>query len=478
MNILKNYLYNVSYQLTVIILPIILIPYISRVFEVDGIGRYSLSAAIVNYFVLFGVLGINTYGSRQISFSRDNALQLSSAFWEIFYLKLITMSISIVFFGIYISQFVSQDNVLLYFVQIFTLLAALIDISWFLFGLEEFKNTAMRNIAVKVVSIVLIFVFVNEKNDIWLYALITAGSTFIGQILVWRDVFKRIYYVKPKISKLGFHLKNTLLLWVPTLAIQVYSSLDKVMLGYITNEIQVGLYENSQKLVRIAATVTTALSTVILPRVANSFINNDIAQIRIVSNRSFAMISMVVFPMGLGIMSVRETLVPWFFGPGYEEIIELLCISGWLIISLGWSSVFGAQILIGCHKEKQFTIAVTIGAIINIILNSLLIINFKAAGAIFASVVAEYIGMLVMLFFVRKIINIREIFKPIPLYLISSVVMYIIVYYCGRLFSADIIATIIQLIVGVIVYVGILIIFRDENIDYIGSKISAMVKRN
>jgi len=478
MSILKNYLYNVTYQLLVIILPIITIPYVSRILEVDGVGRYSVSAAVINYFVLFGVLGINTYGNRQVAYVRDNREQLSKVFWEIFFLKCITMTCSIILFFSLLPNLVSQDNKLLYSLQIFTLLASLVDISWFFYGLEEFKKTAIRNILVKLFSIALIFLLVKEKDDILIYALIISGSLFVGQVILWKDMRRKVYFVKPKLMNLVTHLKNTIHLWIPSLAIQIYSSLDKVMLGFLTDNTQAGLYENSQKLVRMAATVTTALSVVTLPRVANSFKNNDISQIRSVSNRSFSMISLISFPMAAGLMAVRETLVPWFFGPGYEEIINLLFISGWIIITLGWSSVFGAQILIGCHKETQFTIAVTIGAVVNILLNSIFIIHFKAAGAIFASVVAEYVGMLLMLYFVRKIIDIKLMFKPVPKYLVTSILMYFIVYYVGRLISIPLLATVVQIMVGVFIYCGILIIFKDENIKYLCSKVLSLKNRH
>lgn len=477
MRILKNYLYNVTYQLLVIILPILTTPYVSRVLEVDGVGRYSVTSAIVNYFVLFGILGINTYGNRQVAYVRDNKKQLSRVFYEIVFLKLITMSISIIVFCIYLQKIDTHENFILYSMQIFTLIASLVDISWFFYGMEEFKKTAIRNIVVKLISIILIFILVKEKSDIWIYALIIAGSLFAGQVVIWKDVRGLVYFVKPEMKNLGFHLKNTLYLWIPSLAIQVYTSLDKIMLGYLADYTQAGLYENSQKLVRMAATVTTSLATVTMPRVANSFKNDDISQIRNVSNRSFAVISLISFPMTFGIMAVRETIVPWFYGPGYEEIIKLLFISGWIIISLGWSSVFGAQILIGCRKENQFTIAVTLGAIVNIILNSILIIRYKATGAIFASIVAEYVGMFLMLFFVRKIVNVKEIFKPIPSYLIASLVMYFFVYYAGKLMILPLIATIVQILIGIFVYFGVLFVVKDENMKYVLSKVFSLMKR-
>lgn len=477
MNILLNYLYNLSYQLLVIILPIITTPYISRVLQVDGVGQYSVSAAIVNYFVLFGMLGISTYGNRQIAYVRDDQKQMSKTFWEINILKISTMSVSIFVYTIFVFLRIDHSARMLYLLQIFTLLASLIDISWFFHGIEAFKKTATRNIVVKIFSVICIFAFVKEKSDIWKYALIISLSSFIGQCLLWKDIPKLILRIRPDLKKLKVHLKRTLLLWAPALAIQVYSSLDKVMLGYLTNNVEAGLYENSQKLVKIAATVTTALSTVTLPRTSNYYKNNNFGGLKIIVDQSFRMTSFVSVPLAFGILAIRESIVPWFFGSGYERISELLVISAWLIITLSWSSIFGAQILVGCNHEKQYTIAVTVGAGINVLLNSILIRTYGSAGAIVASVAAEYSGMLLMLFFVRKMIDVGSLFKCIPKYLIASFIMYIPTFALGRYFGGSITTTLIQIVVGVMIYISSMTIVKDKSMMQIWVRIRELMLR-
>lgn len=477
MNILLNYLYNLSYQLLVIVLPIVTTPYISRVLQVDGVGQYSVSAAIVNYFVLFGMLGISTYGNRQIAYVRDDEAEMSKTFWEINILKISTMSVSIVVYIIFVFLRVDHNARTLYLLQIFTLLASLIDISWFFHGIEAFKKTATRNIVVKIFSVICIFAFVKEKSDIWKYALIISLSTFTGQCLLWKDIPKLVLKIRPDVKKLKVHLRRTLLLWAPALAIQVYSSLDKVMLGYLTNNVEAGLYENSQKLVKIAATITTALSTVTLPRISNYYKNNNLSGFKMIVDQSFRMTSFVSVPLAFGILAIRESSVPWFFGPGYERISELLIISAWLIITLSWSSIFGAQILVGCNHEKQYTIAVTIGAGINVLLNSILIRTYGSAGAIVASVAAEYSGMLLMLFFVRKMIDVGSLFSCIPKYLLASLIMYIPTFALGRYFEGDITTTLIQIAVGVMIYISSMTIVKDKSMMQIWAKIRGLTLR-
>lgn len=466
MKIIKNYVYNLTYQLLAILLPIITTPYISRVLEADGVGKYSVSAAVANYFVLFGMLGISTYGSRQIAYVRDDKEMLQQTFWEINILRFITMGISITAYSIYLFFFVSNQDKLIYLVLLFSLIASLFEISWFFSGIEDFKKTTTRNIVVKLISVILIITLVRKKSDLWLYALIIALSTLMGQIILWKDIIGKIRFVRPSCNNVKIHFKQTMRLWLPTLSINVYTSLDKVMLGYFASESQAGLYENSQKIVKIITTITTSLATVTVPTVSNIFKNRDKDQFTNIINKSFSVVSFIAIPMSFGIMAIRDSFVPWFFGRGYEDISKLLLISSWLVITLSWSSIFGRQILLSCGKEHYYTISVTIGAILNIILNSILIIRIQATGALLASTIAEYTGMFIMMYFSNKLIDVKKLFKHIYKYFLSSIIMYFIVFHTGAKISWPIMATAIQVAVGLFIYAGLMIINRDPNIKY------------
>ena len=464
MKTLKNYLYNLSYQLLVLILPIILTPYISRVLKVDGIGLHSVAVAVGNYFILFGMLGINSYGSRQIAYVRDDIDELKKTFWEINILKLFTMGLSICLYIIMVTFFIPYDKQIIYYIETLTLLASLFDISWLFSGLEQFKVTAIRNIIVKITGVLLIVLLVKQKEDLWLYTLILSTASLIGQIIIWKDIPNDIKKIDFNIHKLCNHFKNTIKLWLPSIAIQVYSSLDKVMLGYIINDTQAGLYESSQKLVRMGATITTAMSTVLVPKMSNLYINNKNNEFKEVACKAFSFVSMLSFPLAFGLAAIRKSLVPWFYGSGYEATSNLLLISSWLIVSLGWSSILGLQVLVSSKNEIKYTFSVTIGAIVNIILNVLLIKKFQSAGALVASVLAEYIGMTIMMYFSRKLISINNCLRSAPKYLLFSLCMYFIVYNIGELFPYSIYSTFLQIFIGLLVYILLLIIFKDDHV--------------
>lgn len=467
MKLLKNYLYNLSYQILAIIIPIVTLPYISRVLEVDGIGKYSFSLAIVNYFILMGMVGISTYGSRQIAYVRENKKKLEETFWAINIIKFFTMGLSILLYLLYTIFLVSSSDKLLYLLQGLTLIGSLFDITWFFIGIEDFKKTALRNSIVKIIGVMLIFTFVRSKEDLWLYALILSSSMLVGQLVLWKDIGTNIKYKGVSKSELIYHFKGTMHLWLPTISINVYTSFDTILLGYFTNDIQVGLYENSQKIVKVITTITTTVATVSIPKVSNLYIKKDNEQLNDLLLRSFAIVSLLAIPMTFGIISISNSLVPWFYGDGFETISFLLKLSAWLIITLSWSSLFGRQILVSFGRENKFSVAVTVGAISNLILNFIFIPRFGASGAIIASVFSEFLGMFIMMYYASSLINLKKAFSYIPKYFACSLVMSLMVYQLGEYLGYSIFTTIIQGFTGVSVYIVLIIILKDENLRYL-----------
>ena len=161
----KNYLYNLSYQILAIILPIITTPYLARVLGSNGTGIYSYTISIVTYFILFGSLGIALYGQREIAYVQNNEKKKNRIFTELVFLRLITMFIAAIIF--FFTFGIKGEYSLYYKILLFEMLANAIDISWLYQGLEEFKKIVLRNFIVKIVSIICIFIFVKNPTDVW-----------------------------------------------------------------------------------------------------------------------------------------------------------------------------------------------------------------------------------------------------------------------------------------------------------------------
>lgn len=452
MQVVKNFLYNVSYQLLVIILPLITVPYVSKILGAEGVGDYAFTYANMQYFVIFGMVGISLYGNRQIAYVRENKEKLKNTFYSIYTLQLICTTTSLIFYLIFTLVFNKGSYKWLYIVQGVNILASMVDISWLFMGLEQFKKTVIRNTIVKLVSLASIFIFVKSSNDTLIYTAIISLSSLIGNLTFWFYIPKTIGFKKIKVNGLKLHLKSSLALFVPQIAIQIYLLLDRTMLGLITDTVQVGYYENSQKIVKIVLTIATAIGTVMMPKIANTVASGDMTKVKYYVKNSFFFVNALSIPLMFGLIGVSKELAPWFFTDKFLGIENLIMISSLIIIAISWSNVLGMQLLVPLNKTKEFTISVTLGAVVNFILNLFMIKNFGAMGACISTIVAEFTVTIVQIYFIKSLINPISLIKPILLFIPSAVIMYIFVRFIGKAMGTGILTNILQAIVGAVVY--------------------------
>lgn len=461
--IAKNYIYNLIYQMLTIILPIITTPYLSRVLGAEKIGVYGFTVSIVTYFTLIGALGISKYGQREIAYVQDDRNKQSKIFWELNLIRLITIIIASLIF--YLVFCINGEYTLYYKILLLELFAVVFDISWFFQGIEDFKKVVIRNTIIKLLSLICIFVFVKNENDLIKYFVIYVGSNFIGNISFWLKINKYVDKIKIKFIDLKKHIKPMFSLFIPQIATSVYTVLDKTMLGALESDIsEVGYYEQSQKIIKIALTLVTTLSIVMMPRISNTFAKGNDKELNSYMKKSFKFDWFLSFPIIFGIIAIAKNLVPWFYGEGYEKIVQLLMFASPIVIFIALSTTIGSQYLVSVKKQNIQTIAVVTGAILNVLLNLILIPNLKSIGAVYSTVISEMtiaIIEIVYLFKFKKI-NFKSIFEGSLKYLFASLIMGIIVYLLSNYIGVGVVQTLIEIIVGAIIYLLILFIMKDE----------------
>ena len=461
-NVKKNYIYNLIYQVVAIILPIISTPYISKVLGAKNIGIYGYTLSISAYFVLFGTLGMTLYGQREIAYLQKEKEKYSKAFFEIFFLKLLVMSISaLLFFFIFVR---GNNNYHIYYrILLLELLANAIDVSWFFQGLEEFKKTVIRNLIVKIASVACIFIFVKEKSDLPIYFLIYVLSILLGNLTLWISVPKYVSKIKLKTLKIFRHLKPTFIMFVPQIAIQIYTVLDRTMIGrMVSDKTQVGYYTQGENLIKLLLTMVTSLGTVMLPRIASSFVEKNYEKIREYIYKSFNMVFLLSFPMISGIVLVADMFVPKFFGPGYDGVATIMIVISPILLLIGMSNVIGVQYLLPTKHQKEYTLSVVFGAIVNFFVNLILIRRFYAVGAAIGTVVAETIVTLTQMIFVRKDLKITHIFKIALHYVLPTLIMTICCYVLRRQLEPGVKAILLIGGFGVFVYGVCLLFFKNQ----------------
>ncbi|MDE7265771.1 MAG: polysaccharide biosynthesis C-terminal domain-containing protein, partial [Clostridia bacterium] len=341
--------------------------------------------------------------------------------------------------------------------------AVAFDITFFFKGNEEFGKIVIRNIIIKSASILCIYLFVKDSSDLWIYALIQSGAVILSNVSLWLYLPKQLVKINLKEIRPFKHLKPTIILFLPTIATSIYTSLDKTLIGLITqDDAENGNYEYAEKLVKMALTVLTSVGTVMIPRNSKKFADGDIKGVEANIYKTSQFVLFLGIPLMLGIIAVSDNLIAWYLGTGYDKASTLIKILSPIIPIIGLSNVFGIQFLIPSKQDKKYTLAVILGAVVNLILNLGLIFLLKSYGAAIATVIAETVVTGVMLIFLRKNIRFGKILLSSWKYWVSGLIMFAVMYLLFNDYSPSVLHTLFMVACGVLIYFIVLIILKEK----------------
>lgn len=475
MKVVRNYLYNVGYQVLAIIVPLITSAYVARVLRPEGVGANAFTNSIIQYFILFASMGIGYYGNRQIAYVREDKEQMSKAFWEIQIVKTLMTLYAYLAFEIFMLFYTRQAEYM--WAQSLNLVAVAFDISWFYEGIEDFKVTVLKNSFVKIVSMIAIFVFIKGPNDVTLYIVVLALSTILGNLTLWPNIIRDLSKVKARALNPWKHFLPMAELFIPQISTQVYVQLNRTMLGVMVGEKASGFYQYSDNLVKLVLALVTATGTVMLPHVANAFSHGDMKKVNKMLYKSFDFVSALSYPMTFGLAAVALTLAPKYYGPGYGPVGPAMMIESIVILIIAWSNVLGVQYLLPIHHQKQFTISVTLGAVVNLILNIPLIRYGGLYGAMCSTVLSEISVTLYQLWAVRKLLSFKELFADSWKYLISGIVMFIPVFWMNQHLKSSWLMLGVEILAGVVIYGVMVLVLRAKIVDEAKFLITKRLKR-
>ncbi|MCF1685052.1 oligosaccharide flippase family protein [Tetragenococcus halophilus] len=465
-NIAKNFFYQTIFQLAKIIMPVITVPIVSNALGPEGIGLYNYTQSIAKYFMLFAGLGITLYGNRAIALAWNKKQDISKTFWEIFFLK--AFSTIIILFIYFVVVFLFFENKMFYIVQSLIIFAVFFDISWFFMGIEDFKKTSMSNLAVQVVTFLLILFFINDKDDTLLYTIIQVSGTFFSQLSVWLFVWKHIKFKRVAIKDSLLHFKGSVMYFFPKVAIMLYTNLNKTLLGVIVGSTAVGYYTNSLQLNDIFITIITTLDVVLLPYMSGLFARESTGRIVQLMNTTIHLQLFFSISIMFGMLTVFDKLVPWFFG---EKFLFVNNVIPWIVIlivikPLGMS--ISRQYLMPIGKIGEYNKSVIIGAVINILTNLILLPTIGFWGVVISTISAEFFVTFVRTISFLKTTDFNFDLRKIGRYLFSGLIMCLVTRFVTRNMSASAVTNIIQVLLAVPIYFGLTIILRVNPIlDYI-----------
>jgi len=473
---IANYIYSSFYQIFLIIVPLITAPYLARTLLPEAVGINSYVCSVVTIFTSLGLIGLNNYSLREIAYVRDDKKKLQKTFSELFFLRIICFIITSI---IYIVYALLSEYKIYFLIQLIAVLATFIDIAWIYQGFEEFKVTVTRNFIVKILNILSIFLLIKGPEDLKLFMVISSIYSVIVNFILYFGIKEKVGKIIIKGINIKRHIIPTLKLFIPQVASMVYLQCDKMMIKFLSEDISyVGFYDQAERIVKIPLALITALSTVMLPRIANEHKNNnkEVVKKHIISSFRFSLL--MAIPLMCGVIAIANNFIPWFLGKGYEEVIPIMMLLSIIVLFISLSSVTGNQYLTAINKTKILTIATISGALINCIVNLILIPKYNAIGAAIGTIIAELTVFIIEIHHTKEIAKIKDLIKYAKNYIISGIVMFMITYVIGYYTEPKIISTLIQIITGGITYFLILYILKDNFFLECLNKVFSLLKIN
>ena len=463
-----NIALNMLYEVLVVITPLITAPYVSRVLQADGVGINSYTTSLLTYFTLFASLGTANYGKKVIAAHRDDISSYSKAFWEI---ELITVFTTTICLAIWITfAFLYKQYTAYMLVLSFTLLSALFDISWLYGGLEKFQYTVTVNSLFKIASVICIFIFVNDKEDVLVYTAIMAISTLLGNVSMWLFLPKQVIITKIERSSIIKHLRGTLVYFGPTIATSIYTVLDKTLIGIITDSnLQNGYYEQATKIINIVKSVCfNSINGVMVARASFLYSHNNVVELNKIKDISYHIITFLSIGACFGLIGVSDIFVPFFFGEGYEPVVGLITILSIVVVVIGISSVANTVYYVAGGYMRKATKLILIGSLTNLILNIVLITKYQAIGAAISTLIAESIITILFVHGTDGFIKWHDIGHIISKKIVAGIVMLICILMIKRIIVGmnDAAMLAVMISAGALVYILILALLRDPSLRY------------
>lgn len=467
--IIINYIYNLLYQVLVLIIPLITAPYLAKTLGADALGEYSYVHSLTALVCTFVMLGIYNYGNRQIAYVRDDREKINTCFWRIMSARMVIAIIGTIVFMIIVLAVNRYET--LFLIYYTYLLAYFIDCTWLYVGVEDMKWAVIKNLVTKSISVGSILIFVKEPEDIGLYVFIQGGSILISNLLAYSQLHR--YVGRPRLifGDIKADLKGSFLLFLPSIASTLYAQCDKIMIeAFDKGTRQVAFYDYSEKIVMIPLTFITVLSTVMMPRIANEFKKDHHEKIRGLLIGAAKISMMVAFPMMVGLAVVTDKLIPWYLGEEFLPTIQSVIIMTPLILTNTLSGISGRQYFTAVNRVDILIKAQFSAAVCNIIINAILIPKYGFMGAAYATIICSIVCAGIQMYYLNKYVPMDGLFHTSIKYLFFSVVMGAGIRILTSKMSPTPGTNIIQLFVGVTVYFALCGVSKDPQFRLIMDK--------
>ncbi|OKS89000.1 flippase [Mucilaginibacter polytrichastri] len=398
----KNYFYNLLLTLANLLFPVLSFPYVSRVLGPEGIGKVQFVFSFAQYFSIIASIGVPIYGMKEIARYKDDMQGRSQVFSELISIhSLMCISLSLIYLVVVFTVPYFSTNREMYLGATLLILLGFTAIEWLYSGMEEFRSIALRSVLFKAIGLALLYTFIKSRSDYSLYLYIMIFS-FLGNNIL------SLFLIKHKV-KLGFtnlqlrkHLMPLMFILGTTLAASMYTDMDTVLLGFLSNDKTVGLYTAAVKLSKIAIPFVTSMGIILMPKIAKDFADKNMAEVQQTLNQTFRFIVFFSVPVVFGLALLAPEFIALFSGKAFLAAANSMRILSLLPFIIGLGHLFLFLVLVPAGKNREMFFCVLGGLVISLILNVLLIPHFQEVGSSIANICSEIVVTGLYFYFINK----------------------------------------------------------------------------
>ena len=456
---------NVVRNIVGILFPLISFPYVARVLGVDNLGKYNFANSIVYYFSLLSALGISMYATSEGAKIRDDKAKITLFASNLYTINLISTVVSYV---LLICLVLISPKIALYWQLIFILSLEIvfrtIGVEWVYSIYEDFLYVTIRSILINVINLVLLFAFVKKQDDILMYCSVVAFTNCLANILN-RLCSSKYCRINIKITKEAKqYIKPILFLFATNLTISIYVSSDSLILGILSGDYAVGIYSASVKVYTLVKTIIAAIVSVAIPRLAAHYGQNDTKKFNEVATDIYFTMLTLVIPAIIGMFLLRKDIIILIAGYNYLDAVTPLSVLGAALFFCLGAYFWGQAILVPVKEEKILFYATLCGAILNILLNILLIPKYQYNAAAITTLISEGFVFFVCRYKGNQYVDIKKIFLQICKIMAGSFGVIGSCYVLRFIVSSLIARIILSISVSILVYCTIEVGMKNESV--------------
>ncbi len=475
-SLIANVIWNVIYRIVAVAVPLVFSMYSSRIFSADGVGQIAFAQNIMTYFTTIAILGIPNYGTKKIGALQSNREERNKVFSELFIINAISsLACCVAFYTMLLSVSTLRNNWLMWIFGL-QIVFNILNFDWVYQGSEDYKYVAICSTITKLLSVGFLFVFVTGAENIAVYVAILCFSNVGYYILNFVKLHK---YVSFSFSglKLTRHLKTIFILLASSCATELYTLLDTTMVGAMCTKADLGYYTNAVKVVRTVFALISAPCAVYLPRLSECYNNEKKEEYNRLACQGLKLALFLSIPCFFGVLLVSDSAIPLLFGGGFEPAVVTLNILAVLIPVFSIAFICGHMILMATNNEKRIMQAAIIGALVNIVLNFLLIWLIGYNGAAVASVISEIVVTVVLIYYAYRNVKYKFPIKYLVVCLVAAVVFYGVGWIIRVFVHRLMLRFVITVPISVIIYFVITLLLRNDTAIAIASKLLSIFKR-